>query len=483
MKKYVARLLVLAMLLTLAVLPLSSCSEVEKFARLEGDERAVTFYQMMETKTNEATSAQAVQKMSMKLDIGEMAYEQITDGSSTYIKNGDELTYLEQTTSTVWVGGEKIVTYEDEGYMNGMMFTYIKEDGVETKLKSPITAAEYEAFRDKQAEDVPDTYVGEGYCTDMTCEQAEDGTWTAVYQGFTEEGMKPFTYYLRSIETAVNAEHTLKDVRMTVTADAELTPVSMIMEYVFEEKENAETRVPNIKLETYFYGLNNTVLVDTYDISDFKELEDLRIIEDFLSAMQDREEAESGAFSVTTKSSGSYSGESVTETSVQNVTFKNHDGYEFTLDFEEEGYLFSTSYKKGSMTVTVREEKTGEKVHSESTDLTDFEAQATVQQLMNPVTVSTLDIVGATVTDAEKGIYTFNLGDSVKNEFSEEYEETYGAPVKNFKGHIEATMVDGELTEYTYHVYTTLSMEGITLTVTVDVTIVFSDLVEGGETV
>ena len=483
MKKYVARLLVLAMLLTLAVLPLSSCSEVDRFARLEGDERAVTFYQIMETKTDEATSAQAVQKLSMKLDIGDVAYEQITEGSSTYIKNGDELTYLEQTTSTVWVGGEKIVTYEDEGYMNGMMFTYIKEDGVETKLKSPITAAEYEAFRDKQAEDVPDTYVGEGYCTDMTCEQAEDGTWTAVYQGFTEEGMKPFTYYLRSIETAVNAEHTLKDVRMTVTADAELTPVSMIMEYVFEEKENAETRVPNIKIETYFYGLNNTVLSESYDISNFDEQEDLRVIADFLSALQDREEAESGAFHVITKSSAVYSGESVTVTTEQDVTFKNHDGYEFTLDYEEDGYLFNCSYKNGSMEVGVREKDTGVKVHSETTEITDFEAQATVQQMMNSESISALDIVSAKITDAEKGIYTFSLGDSVKNELSGQYEEAYGAPAKSFKGHIEATVVDGELTSYTYHVYTTVSVEGETMTITVDYTVTFSDLVEGGETV
>ena len=483
MKKYVARLLVLAMLLTLAVLPLSSCSEVDRFARLEGDERAVTLYQMMETKTNEATSAQAVQKMSMKLDIGDVAYEQITDGSSTYIKNGDELTYLEQTTSTVWVGGEKIVTYEDEGYMNGMMFTYTKEDGVETKLKAPITSAEYEAYREKQVEDIPDTYVGEGYCTDMTCEQGEDGTWTAVYQGFTEEGMKPFRYVLRGIETAVNAEHTLKDVRMTVTADAELTPVSMIMEYVFEEKENAETRVPNIKIETYFYGLNNTVLSESYDISDFKELEDLRIIGDFLSAMQDREESESGAFSVTTKSTGSYSGESVTTTAERDVTFKNHDGYEFTLDFAEEGYLFNTSYKNGSMTVTVREEKTGEKVHSETSELTDFEAQATVQQIMNSESISALDIVGATVTDAERGIYTFTLGDSVKNELSAQYEEAYGSPIKSFKGQVEATVVDGELMAYTYHVYTTVTMEGVSMSITVDMTVTFTDLVEGGETV
>ena len=483
MKKYVARLLVLAMLLTLAVLPLSSCSEVDKFARLEGDERAVTFYQIVETKTNEATSAQAVQKMAMKLDIGDVAYEQVVEGSSTYIKNGDELTYLEQTTSTVWVGGEKIVTYEDEGYMNGMMFTYTKEGKVETKLKAPITSAEYEAYRDRLAEEIPDTYVGEGYCTDMTCEQAEDGTWTAVYQGFTEEGMKPFRYILRSVEIAVNAEHTLKDVRMTVTADAELTPVSMIMEYVFEEKANAETRVPNIKIETYFYGLNNTVLTDTYDISDFKEMEDIRIIGDFISAIHDREISESGAFSITTKTNASYSGESMTSTSVQDVTFKNHDGFEFTLDFEEEGYLFNTSYKNGSMTVTVREEKTGEKVHSETSELTDFEAQATVQQLMNSENVSALDIVGATVTDAEKGIYTFTLGDSVKNELSDEYEEVYGSAIKSFKGHIEATMVDGELMEYTYHVYTTVTMEGITLSITVDVTVVFSDLVEGGETV
>lgn len=482
MKKFISILLAAATLLAL-VIPMTSCSETARLSRMEEAERAVAFFALVEEKTDGATSVSMEQKMSFKLDIGDVAYEQVNEGTITYIEEGEKLTYLEQSTTTVWAGGEKTVTYLDEGFMDGMMFTSYKEGKVENKLKSPITREEYEAFQKNKTADVPDMGVGEGYCTVMTCKQAEDGTWTATYEGFTEEGMKTFTHLLKGVETAINAEHTLRDVRLTATADADLNPLSQTIEFLFEEKEGAETRVPAIKVENRYKGLNNTVLAEPYDLSDFTETEDIRIIENFTSALSDCENAATGAFSVTTNASASYMGQSNKSTTKQEVTYKHLNGYEFTVDYNSEGYDVTISYKNGSMTTTIREEKTGTKVDSITEEASDFEAQLMVRQLMNSESVSAMDIIGAEVKNEEKGLYRLTLGDAVKNELEEQYYDSYGSGIDSFSGYVDATVVEGKLMAYTYHVYNTLKLDGETMTITVDYTVTFSELVENGEAV
>lgn len=483
MKKKMVRLLALTMLLTAAVMPMTSCSDASRLNRMDEDERAVAFFEMVEAKGEETTSLSVEQKLYLKLDIGDVAYEQLNEGTATYVEEEGELSYLEQTTTTVWVGGDKTVTYTDEGYIDGMMFTYNKEGKVESKLKSPITGDEYEAFRENQVEDVPEVRVGEGFCTTMTCKQAEDGTWTATYEGFTEEGMKYFLYIVKSVETALNAEHTLKDVRLTYMADKNLNPVSRKMEYIFEENKDAETRVPVITADMEFKGINNTVFSEKYDISDFTEVEDLRMVENFTSALSDRQNDGSGAFKVTTEGDASYAGEKNHSLTEQSVTFKNYNGYEFTLDYTQEGYDVAISYKNGSMNTVVREEKTGQKVDSSSDELSDFEAQAMVQQLMNSENITALDIIDAKLVNEESGLYRFTLGDSVKNGLNEQYQAAYGAKIDTFRGHIEATVVEGKLMCYTYHVYTTLKIEGQIMQINVDYSVEFSELTEDGEAV
>ncbi len=482
MKKLITTMLVAALLLVTLTLSLTSCSQSQKLLRMDEAERAVAFFELVEAKGNEATSLSIKQKMYLKMDIGDVAYEQLNEGTATYVEEDGEMSFLDQTTTTVWVGGEKTVTYTDEGYMDGMMFTYNKEGKVESKLKSPITGDEYEAFRDNQVEDIPEVSVGEGFCTDMTCTQDEDGTWTATYEGFTEEGMKYFLYIVKSVETAIEAEHTLKDVRLTYVADKDLNPVSRKMEYIFEENEDAETRVPVITAEMEFKGINNTVFSEEYDISNFTEVEDLRAVENFTSALNDRQVDDAGSFQVTTKAEAKYAGQTNNTTSVQDVTFKNYNGYEFTLGYTQEGYDVTISYKNGSMSTVIRDEKTGER-DSSTDDMSDFEAQAMVQQLMNSENITALDIVDAKIVDEESGSYRFTLGDSVKNGLNEQYQAAYGAKIDTFKGHIEATVVDGKLMEYTYHVYTTLKIEGQTMQINVDYTVEFSELTEDGEAV
>ena len=480
MKKLITSVLVAALLLVTLPMSLISCSDSSKLNRMDEAERAVAFYEMVEENADSAKSGTVKQKQYLKLDIGEMTYEQEDECISTYVNQDGEVSLLEQITTTIWSGGEKRVIYTDEGYVNGMMFTYNKEGTAVSKLKSAMTWNEYEAFRDNQTEKVPPLRVGEGFCTTMTCKQADDGTWTATYEDFTEEGMKYFRYIVRSIETALNAEHTFRDVRLTFVADEKLYPVSQKLEFLFDEAEDADTRVPVITIDLEFEGLNNTVFSEEYDISDFTEVEDLRTVENFTSALNDRMSADSGAFTVTTKVNATYAGESNKTNVVQEVTYKNHNGYEFTLDYTQDGYEVAISSKKGNVSTVVREAETGTVVERYTESITDFEAQATMQQLMNSENISALDIIDVEITDAENGIYRFTLGDSVKNALNEQYEYAYGSKIDTFHGHIVATVVEGKLMSYTYHVSTSLQVEGQTMSITVDYTVVFTDLIEDG---
>ena len=481
MKKLLIRLLAVTLLLTAVALPLTSCTQTSRLLGMEGDERAEYFYSLINSKASFAASGYMEQTMSMKLDIGDVTYEQVTEGGITFVAEKDDFSYLEQVTTTVWTGGEKITSTEDRGYAKGMMFAYYKEGGDVTRLKSPITPEEYNEFQAELNAGEPEVKIGKDYSERMSCERGEDKTWTAVYEGFTEEGLKPFLAMLDGIEYTVMADHALTDVRLTYTADADLNMTSRVIEYVFEENKDADTRVPEITIESTYSGWNNTIL-EEYDLSRFTEVEDLRHMDRFLKALRDRTTAEFGSFTVTTDASALYDGENEKTRTEQKVTYKNVNDFEFSLSFGEEGYDYKMDYKKGNCKTVIRDEK-GKVVHSETTPMTDAEAQGTVVQLMNSESISGVDLADIKVVDAEEGIYRFELSDAVKTSLNEQYELVYGTKARDFNGSLEVTVKDGKLMSYTYHVYSTLMLEGKILSVNVDMTVTFTDVKEDGSAV
>lgn len=481
MKKLLIRLMVVAILLTAVALPLTSCTQTSRLLGMEGDERAEYFYSLVNSKASFAASGYMEQTMSMKLDIGDVTYEQVTEGAITFVSEEKDFSYLEQVTTTVWTGGEKITVREDRGYAKGMMFSYYKEGSDVTRLKSPITPEEYNDFQAELNEGEPEIKVGKGFSERMSCERGEDKTWTAVYEGFTEEGMLPFLAMIDGIEYTVMADHALTDVRLTYTADADLNMTSRVIEFVFEENKEAETRTPEIKIECTYSGWNNTLL-EEYDISRFTEVEDLRHAERFLKALRDRTTAEFGSFTVTTDASALYDGENEKTRTEQKVTYKNVNDFEFSLSFGEEGYDYKIDYKKGDCKTVIRDES-GKIVHSETTPMTDAEAQGTVHQLMDPESISGVDLADLKVVDAEAGVFRFELSEAVKTALNEQYEMVYGTTARDFNGSLEVTVKDGKLMSYKYHVYTTLMLEGKILSINVDMTVTFTDVKEEGSVV
>lgn len=479
MKRLLAGLLAV-ILLTALTLPMTSCSQSKKLLRMEEPERAVAFYTVTDRNMNYARSGSFEQTMVMDATMNGVAYKQTTEATVTFISDRDDVTYLEQAKTEVDVVGGGTVIYSDSGYADGMMFSYIKEGKNETKLKSAVTLNEYSTLRQFQNESAPLIRVGEGFCETMTCRQAEDGTWTATYEGFTEEGMIPFMYMLRGVDYMITAEHSIADVRMTMTADEKLYPISMTMEFVFEKNPASTSPLPVVTMENKYQGWNNTVLAEPYDLSDFTEVDDLRAVEVFTDALLERSTADSGAFHVDVTTTAKGGGYDNTAVNGQKITFNSADGFRFTYEYDKDGYDYKINYADGDMTVKIYEN--GKKVHSEVQDMTDAEARGTVVQLMDPEQINARGISDVEIIDAEQGICRFTLSDAFRKSYEEQYEMS-GMTMTDFSGYCEATLPAGELTAYRYHMEITLKVEGQSVKTVVDMVITFTETQLGGETV
>ena len=480
MKRIVTLLLAATLLLGLA-LPMTSCSASKRLARMDDEtERAYYFYEITDRNMNYAYSCSYDQTMVMDATINGVAYKQSTEATITFISNRSGLTLLEQAKTIVDVVGGGTVIYSDTGYVDGMMFSYSKEGNNETKLKSTVSLEDYSAYNQFRNGKAPLVAVGEGLCETVTCKQNEDGTWTATYEGFTEEGMIPFLYMLRGVDYMLTSEYDIADVRMTMTADEKLYPTSMKMEFIFEAKGKTDSSAPVVTMENLYSGWNDTTLAEAYDLSDFTEVDDLRAVDIFTDALLERSYEPSGSFDVKVVTTAKGAGYDNTQTNRESVTFSEEGGYRFTYDYNADGYDYKISYSNGSLSVRVYED--GEKVHSEVDEMTDADARATVAQLMDPEGITSQSICDVEIKDAEAGIVRFTLSDAFENSYKEEY-EMMGISMTAFSGYCEATLADGVLTEYSYHMEMTLRVDGETVKSVVDMTITFGAADQGAETV
>ena len=126
--------------------------------------------------------------------------------------------------------------------------------------------------------------------------------------------------------------------------------------------------------------------------------------------------------------------------------------------------------------------KTNEVLAYVDENLTDAEARGTVSQLADPEGITSQSISDVEILDAEAGVVRFTLSEAFENSYKEQYEMS-GISMTAFKGYCEATLADGILTEYRYHMEMTLRIEGETVKTVVDMTITFGAADQGAETV
>ena len=79
---------------------------------------AKDFPQMPTIATKESFTME--QTMSMKMDITSVTYEQVTESTLTVIDGKDGLTYLDESKTTIWTGGNRVVLREAQAVVQGV---------------------------------------------------------------------------------------------------------------------------------------------------------------------------------------------------------------------------------------------------------------------------------------------------------------------------------------------------------------------------
>ena len=452
MKKFLTLLLSVGMLLSFA-LPMTACSVASRLKRMDENKRAVCFYELINEKKDAAISRSEERTYDLKTEIDGFPYEQTKKVTSTFVSKDGEDSVVEKTVNTVWAEGDRTVTYTDEGYMNGVMFVSNRKGEAESGLKSRISNEEYHAFR-HSSKDAPRVLVGENYCAAMTCRQNKDGTWTAAYEDFTAEGLKPFLYMLRGVDYLVIAEHDVTDVRMTVNADAKLYPTSVKIEYVFVESTASDSSVPAVTLETVYRGWNETAPTEDYDLSDFTEVEDLPLVYKFISALGERMVAESGTYSYSLHQTTVADGVSSGREFVTDITFDTVAGA-FSLemisngiDWDNRSYFTRFAYHDG--TKYAETEQNGEVTE---TPMTDSEARSVLISCLSIPSYDAFDISRTEVLDGAAGKYRLYFGEQMRSIYADTYADS-GGELKVFESYVDIVMDGDVLIECTYFLHT-----------------------------
>ena len=485
MKRFLTKVLTVAVLLSALTLPLTSCAGLKDsfmLKVLKGEAKAEYLMELSDKKMDEADSYKMEQNTFIKFELDNVLMEQKNTLTLTCVDDGETYFREEKNKSEMWVGdAEKTVWYRDVGYSDGMMFTQYQTDSEKNRLKSPISAEDFQAWLEQRTDDVPEPSVTEDTCKTITCMQSEDGAWTITCEDFTEEGLEPFRYLIREMEQAFTEEYDITDVHMTATLDKDFYPASIAMEYEFTEKDNATARMPELSVKAT-YGSWNSVTEEeaVRKLGAYDEVEDIRLIEEFLAALSDRKSAQSGSFTATTVGGGSYDGKEYRSELTQEVTFESGDDYTFTLDFAQEGSIYDIDYKNGKLTTRVKDQGSGSLKDTKTEELSRGTAQLTVNQLMDPETYSGIDFDSVTCLDAEEGKYRLGLSSAAFEQLKEELKEAYGGSAKKFEGYVDVTIVDGKLMSHASHVEVTLSVSvgfnvELKMNITGDTTVTFHD--------
>ncbi len=459
MKKLITTVLIAALLLVTLPLSLTGCSQTDKLLRLDEDERAQQFFHLLHNYSDYSTSYYMERTMSVEIDIGSNPYEQVTETTVTFVAKEDDLAHLEQIKTTVWTDNGKNVLYEDNGYADGMMFSCYKEGKNESGLKSPITAESYKIFLVELTADQTEIQVGNGYTNTMTCVQNQDKTWTATYEKFTEEGMVPFLEMLDGMQHTVTNDHELMDVRLTCEADMDFYITSMNVEYLFEENPKADTRVPEISIVSEYKKCDNTNHAESYDISDFNEVEDVCLIRRFDDALARRIRADCGTYTYALQQTTVADGVTTGRDFVTNICFDTVEG-RFSLDMMSEGTSWDNEafsnqsiYRDGVLLEEEKNIQTGEICSQKESPMTDSEARAILASLLTISESDAYDIIRIEVLNEAEGKYRLHFGDQMRSSYAEVYANS-GGELTVFEFYVDIILHGNVLDEYMHYLHT-----------------------------
>lgn len=337
---------------------------------------------------------------------------------------------------------QKVKTKNLRAFHEGNIYIWSEKDNLTQKLYSPLTKDEYIAYLEKQSDTIEIDFES---CVNSSFVKNEDKSWTLNYSGYTKKAIDEF------IEAFGDElfEEEIKDMEITVHANADFTVKDVEIKIIFENESSTSEFSMNQKYSNYGEA---TPIVDTLDVSQYKEVSDCRLLTDITDMFEDLEELENGSFvlDITQTLSTSSPSYKKTNTEKDTVTYGKKDGkYFYDVKANTDNREYDIDYANGKQTITVSGQ-------AQTVDQTEKEAKAFINGLINTAKYEAIRV--SDIKKLEDGTYQIRC-DKPNADLYYPVFSSLRTPVQHVSQTIDITVQDGKIIK----IKSTLSASSFTM--------------------
>ena len=442
LKKSVACLLLLAMLTGV----LTSCGFTVRYINLMKQPKRVETLMMRSNKVIEKAN-------SYTLDL-EMEFSGFVSGVGTTATATGRLQYAGllkgeygfwsdmETTVSVEGIAQKQVLKQSEGFVNGKSIQYYKSEEILQRLWSEMSKEEYLASRqDEQNDLMPDLEKLEGSEAETSCTYEKGEGWTIQFKNFDETAVEELMKLFGGKESLIGAEE-IDSLSFCFRIGEDLAPLSFSVELVGEKPEFEDPAT--ITISATYRDINETE-IEEIDLSEYTEVDDIRVLDSFSKALEDAGNREEGHFRLSIHQDYKLEFADTEMSEEDFVNFYQKDGkysYEIKAKLASGNvFIYYEDGKKQALS-------SGKANTTESDDETE---KAFIEGLIDQggFDLNRNRVSDITVKNAEDGVYEL----VVENPYFSgmpSLEALVGAYADDTKGIYTVTIRDEALIEYTY---------------------------------
>ena len=316
-----------------------------------------------------------------------------------------------------------------EAYFAGKVYTAVTSGMYAQKFCTEMTHEEYDhAPASDLLEDFQITA-----CANAEFSKDENGLWNLKFSGYEKTVIDNVLQSMGLPAGIFGANIT--DMAVTLTANADYYVQNMQITLSFAEGENK----PQFSIAAEYTGFNSTQFDPTMlNPQEFTTVDDIRILTALTDALQQRQNAANGQFTLGMTNTYDCMGQVSVSTETDIVEYVSRDGwYSYSIASDMDGSKYQIDYQNGLQTVTVGES-------SYTTEQTDAQAKAFIDSLIDSARYNSAAVTA--IQKLEDGSYVLICEKLDIQEYAADY-ETEQLKLTNGTQNITVSFENGVLSQ------------------------------------
>ena len=412
MKKSLFKLFSLTLALLMLTGALSSCMRIG-LAVLGEEKDALLILSAFEKANASSYSIHSESKMTVAAGKKDTNSVTVTGDMVVYKANSKDFRFhMEQKTETVLSGSyTKMETLE--GFQNDKMYTGYDQASDSSYLYSEISRKDYtEHMEEMELLTDFEFDITQNNCSDISCVTNNDKTVTASFKSFTDAGMEQFFELLDTDPETFGDLLEVDDFELTLTVDKKLRPKTLRLDILFDVSEDYVGEDPSMYLEMTF-DLDGVEAPEDLDLSEYEQVEDLRLVDRVEKQLEEMVDQEEGYFSTKVVQKVTSGNQSQYETTLYNGVYRTEDD---TYTHEIKVTDGDTIYKTGKLVYEDGKQEAFGIVAELEKSMSDYEAKAFLASLLNPADFDSSVVSNITPDEETEGVYLISLADPKGNQ-------------------------------------------------------------------